>query len=183
MNAMRSVRFLVLPLLSIFLFVGACDDSQPSQADSEVEANAESLEQACYHFEVTGDLEYSVTCRDYNISESSLDDGTKSTRITLMQPPVALILEIPEDIEVGQYPLVAVGDPAEPEAVHPSLLYNPLDGQEAHYDSYIDGTITIMRLDDEAISALFNFTARAKSDASDRGIALRGHLRDLQLRR
>jgi hypothetical protein len=132
----------------------------------------EAVLSACYHFDVTGAFEYSATCQDYRVTPSS----EMFLRVVLMHPPVAMALEIPRDAAVGQY---GIGSPGADDrtVVGGHLLLTPLEGPEDRFDHDVRGTLTLMHLDGESITALFDF--EATSATSNTPIAVRGHLRDL----
>lgn len=154
----------------------ACDDDGQSRSD-QASNQEHDLTSACYHFQIEGQLEYSATCQDYHVSPA--DDG--GTRVTLMHPPLALTLDFAEDVELGQFQLTSANEPHGQVAV--SVLYNPLDEPENVFDTDIDGSITILRFDEAGITALFEFQAQPSTAAASQGVQVRGHLRDLSLRR
>ncbi len=131
----------------------------------------EALLSACYHFQMEGAFEYEATCEGYRVTPSS----ERFLRVMLMHPPVALALEIPKDAPAAQYEIGSPG--VEGEAVGAYVLVTPLEGPEQRFDEEVQGTLTVMRLDDGGISALFDFVA--SSPDGERPVSVRGHLRDL----
>ena len=169
----------LLPFLSLFLLATLFTACEAAPADIEADHD-DPITSACYHFELSGQLEYSATCRDYHLTPNP--DG--GLIITLLAPPLALFLEIPETLALGQYPLQSRQAAAENDSIiGTEILYNPLDGPEEHFNSQLEGTITIIRFDESGISALFRFQAEPRSASTPGGIAVQGHLRDLAIQR
>lgn len=172
----RPLARMILLLLAAPLFFFACE-APPREPEEEED---DPIASACYHFELSGHLDQSATCRDYNISPNPRGGLT----ITLLQPPVALFLEIPETLALGQYEILSRQKALEAgTAIGAEVLYNPLDGQEEHFNVDVSGKITIIRFDETGISALFRFQADPRSPAAPEGIQVQGHLRDLPLQR
>lgn len=135
---------------------------------------------ACYHFETSGAIEESGTCEEYTVRPNETGGWT----ITLVAPPVALVVEMPTSLAPGQYGVRSMEEAAEkPELIGVEVHYQPLDGQEESFGKDVTGTMTVMQLDEERVSALFDFGALPRSAATPEGIEVRGHLRELSLQR
>lgn len=139
---------------------------------ASVESRDDDRRQACYHFELAGPVDHSSTCHSHSVE-------TKDDRLSieLIGQDAAVMLDIPADVDTGQYPFGARGDESTPGAV----VELTADSDEQRHVA-TDGTLTIMRIDDEAVSALFDFQAKPNPEDAPNGLSVRGHLRDLSLR-
>ncbi len=178
---MPSLSILAVALLLAFV---ACD-SAPAPADEtdapagDTEADSQdqpstaegALRDACYHIDVTGDLEGSVTCADQRRREAG-----DHLVLQIGDHQITLRLSFPDDLKPEQYPF---GPQRDDHTVAAELSIVDDDDQRHRFTPDEDsGSITVMRIDDEAISALFDFEAQLDDPAL--AITVRGHLRDLE---
>lgn len=169
-------RLIILTVLIAHLAAVACDDTDPPQdrpdpttADDSAQPTADDIREACYHFEVNGSVEDSATCLSHSTEEG--DDGELT--IELIGQHTTVALNMPRNVTTEQYPISATADQkAATATVTP-------DGDLPPTYTASKGTLTVMHVDDEAISALFDFEAASDTDDTD-AISVRGHLRDLE---
>lgn len=172
----RTLVFSALFFFAATLLLSACEavpgGDEPEETDPRVGA--------CYHFEISGPLEYSATCRDYNVSQR--EEG--GLTITLVAPPIALFLDLPDSLSLGQYKLGTRQQAREtPGMIGAEVRYHPLEDQEGDYSEAIEGTLTLMRFDETGVSALYRFSATPRGATAEEAIQVSGHLRDLSLKR
>ncbi len=152
----------------------AADDVSPDEESAELSAGDESsgpaVRDACYHIEVSGDRETSVTCADYRRREAG-----DHLVIQIGDHATTLRISFPDDLQPDEYDLSDHRDEVTAEA---ELSLVDDDG-ERHRFRPREGSLSVMHVDDESISALFDFTAQLDEPALT--IDVRGHLRDLEL--
>ena len=167
-------RLFSICIVIAFVLYG-CDDTNEVTSTSVETPPAESTSQddeirdACYHYEIEGALRDTSTCRSHKIDA----DDRGALTIDLQGEDTTVILEMPVDLEVDQYGFDNIRDD---DLARAKVVEHASD---AAYIVSQSGTLTIMRYDDEAISALFDFEATFDSADSPQPVQVRGHLRDL----
>ncbi len=166
----------LITFVALITFIACDDDRTPhspapsEEAAPQPEEGSDAIRDACYHFEIEGHLEDSATCLSHSTDKG--DDG--GLTVKLAGTDTTIVLEMPRKLGIEQYSIAAnVSHHVASATVLP-------DGADPPTYAAREGTLTMMRVDDDAISALFDFEATSDTDEGGT-LSVRGHLRDLEL--